>query len=140
MTLPTPRLLMCVITVSLLTGLAHAGPAEDIVAAYEVQAAKTAPGFVSDAARGRALYSKDFRLNTKLPNCAACHTQDPKAVGEHAISGKTIGPLAPAAYSKRFTDTAKVEKWFRRNCNDVLERECTAAEKADMSRYLISLK
>ena len=27
---------------------------------------------------------------------------------------------------------AKTEKWFRRNCNDVIGRECSRAEKADM--------
>jgi hypothetical protein len=35
---------------------------------------------------------------------------------------------------------AKVDKWFRRNCNDVLERECSAAEKADVLAYVIQLK
>ncbi len=39
-----------------------------------------------------------------------------------------------------FTDTAKVDKWFRRNCNDVLSRECTAMEKADVWAYLKALK
>jgi len=33
-----------------------------------------------------------------------------------------------------------VDKWFRRNCKDVLSRECSAAEKADVMAYLISLK
>ncbi|MFP5443986.1 MAG: DUF1924 domain-containing protein, partial [Betaproteobacteria bacterium] len=37
---------------------------------------------------------------------------------------------------KAFTDTAKVDKWFRRNCNDVLSRECTAMEKADVLAYV----
>ena len=39
-----------------------------------------------------------------------------------------------------FSDPAKVEKWFRRNCNDVAGRECTAGEKADVLAWLISLK
>ena len=30
--------------------------------------------------------------------------------------------LAPAFEPRRFTDAAKVEKWFGRNCNDVLGR------------------
>jgi hypothetical protein len=38
---------------------------------------------------------------------------------------------------ERFTDTAKVDKWFRRNCKDVASRECTAAEKADMLAWLL---
>ena len=38
------------------------------------------------------------------------------------------------------TDVARVDKWFRRNCNDVLSRECSAAEKADVLAYLNGLK
>lgn len=64
----------------------------------------------------------------------------PTTPGRHASTGKTIAPLAPAANPERFTDTAKVEKWFRRNCKDVLSRECTATEKADVLAYLTSLK
>ena len=41
---------------------------------------------------------------------------------------------------KTFTDTAKVDKWFRRNCKDVLSRECSAAEKADVMAFLTHLK
>ena len=39
----------------------------------------------------------------------------------------------------RFSDAAKVDKWFRRNCNDVLQRECSASEKADVLAYLIGV-
>ena len=38
---------------------------------------------------------------------------------------RPIAPLAPAFNAERFTDAAKTEKWFRRNCNDVVGRECT---------------
>ena len=31
----------------------------------------------------------------------------------------------------RYADAAKVEKWFKRNCNEVLGRECSALEKGD---------
>ena len=37
-------------------------------------------------------------------------------------------------------DRCRVEKWFRRNCNDVVGRECTAAEKADVLAWLLTLK
>jgi hypothetical protein len=60
--------------------------------------------------------------------------------GKHASTGKQIGPLAPAFNTERFTDTAKTEKWFRRNCNDVIGRECTVVEKADVLAWLITLK
>jgi hypothetical protein len=73
-------------------------------------------------------------------SCASCHTANPLAPGKHAKTGKPIEPLAPAANPKRFTDAAAVEKWFRRNCNDVLGRACTAQEKGDVTAYLRSLR
>ncbi len=73
-------------------------------------------------------------------SCATCHTASPVAAGRHARTGKTIAPLAPAANAERFADVATSEKWFRRNCNDVLGRECTALEKGDVLTWLVSLK
>jgi hypothetical protein len=73
-------------------------------------------------------------------SCASCHGAPPTAQGKHANTGKVIAPLAPAFNAKAFTDSAKVDKWFKRNCNDVLARECSAAEKADVLAYLNSLK
>jgi hypothetical protein len=73
-------------------------------------------------------------------SCASCHSNDPSGTGKHATTGKRIQPLAPAANAKRFTDSARVEKWFKRNCNDVLKRACTAQEKGDVLAYLLSLK
>jgi len=72
--------------------------------------------------------------------CAACHGAVPTQTGKHAATGKAIAPLAPAFNPERFTDAAKTEKWFRRNCNDVVGRECTAAEKADLLAWLLTLK
>jgi len=73
-------------------------------------------------------------------SCSSCHGTPPTAEGKHASTGKRIPPLAPAFNTKAFTDSAKVDKWFRRNCKDVLSRECSAAEKADVLAYLNSLK
>jgi cytochrome c peroxidase len=73
-------------------------------------------------------------------SCASCHGMPPTKEGKHASTDKSISPLAPAFNSKRFTDEAKVNKWFKRNCNDVLGRECSSLEKADVMAYLNSLK
>jgi hypothetical protein len=73
-------------------------------------------------------------------SCASCHGTPPTQQGKHASTGKVIKPLAPAFNPLAFTDSARVDKWFRRNCKDVLSRECSAAEKADVLAYLISLK
>ncbi len=72
--------------------------------------------------------------------CATCHGAVPTGNGQHAVTGKTIAPLAPAFNPERFTDAAKAEKWFRRNCQDVVGRECTASEKADLLSWLMTLK
>jgi hypothetical protein len=73
-------------------------------------------------------------------SCASCHGATPIQAGKHASTGKPIEALAPAVNPTRFTDPAKVEKWFRRNCNDVAGRECTPAEKADILAWLTSLQ
>lgn len=72
-------------------------------------------------------------------SCASCHGESPTRSGRHASTGKVLEPLAPAFNPKSLTDTARVDKWFRRNCKDVLSRECTAGEKADVLAWLISL-
>ncbi len=104
---------------------------------YRAAAQKEAPGFKDfSAARGEALY----RSKTAGVACATCHGASPKEAGMHAATGKPILPMAPSANPERFTDAAKVEKWFKRNCNDVLKRPCTATEKGDFMTYLFSIK
>jgi hypothetical protein len=73
-------------------------------------------------------------------SCSTCHTANPATPGRHAVTGKTIAPLAPAVNAERFRDPARVEKWFKRNCNDTLRRPCTAAEKADVLAYLMTVR
>lgn len=102
------------------------------LARWSAQAA--APG---DTARGSAFFNNRHGGEW---SCASCHGTPPTGAGKHASTGKTIDPLAPAFNAKAFTDTARVDKWFRRNCKDVLARECSAAEKADVLAYLASLK
>ena len=73
-------------------------------------------------------------------SCSTCHGQVPNAEGEHAETHKRIKPLAPAFNPRRFTDEAKVEKWFKRNCEDVLGKECTPQQKADVLAWLLTIK
>jgi len=88
------------------------------------------------AARGENLY-REKRGDVA---CASCHGASPAEHGKHTATGKDILPMAPAANPERFTDAAKVEKWFRRNCNDVLKRPCTAQEKGDFITYLSTVR
>lgn len=104
----------------------------------ELQAGYTAQaGSAADAARGQQFFNA---THGREWSCASCHGAPPTQAGKHASTGKAIGALAPAFNPQRFTDPAKVEKWFRRNCNDVAGRECSAAEKADLLAWLNSLR
>jgi cytochrome c len=94
-------------------------------------------GAPAKADRGQALFNQ--RQGGEW-SCASCHGTPPTGQGKHASTGKAIAPLAPAFNAKAFTDTAKVDKWFKRNCKDVLSRECSAQEKADVLAYLVQLK
>jgi mono/diheme cytochrome c family protein len=72
-------------------------------------------------------------------SCASCHTDDPRRPGAHAVTGRKIEPMAPAVNATRLSDPARTAKWFRRNCKDVLGRECSATEKGDVLAYLLSI-
>ncbi|MBI3478957.1 MAG: DUF1924 domain-containing protein [Nitrosomonadales bacterium] len=89
------------------------------------------------AARGEQFFKVK---HGKEWSCTSCHTDNPAAQGKHADTGKAIQPIAPSANAERFTDMAKVEKWFKRNCNDVLGRACTPQEKGDVLSYLLTVK
>ena len=92
------------------------------------------------ATRGEALYRTEHPgRNGQAVSCAGCHTANPSQAGRTRV-GKRIEPLAPSANPERFTDAAKVEKWFRRNCQDVLQRECSAQEKGDFIAWLSQVK
>lgn len=100
--------------------------------------AKATPGFQGFSAERGASFYKTTSSNKS--SCASCHTENPAAQGKHATTGKAILPLAPSANAERFSDPAKVAKWFKRNCNDVLGRVCTAQEKGDVLTYLLTVK
>lgn len=120
----------------LLAQSAFAETPEEVLATFKSSASGT-PGFQGfSAARGEVFYK------TKHGNdwsCATCHSENPAAQGKHAKSDKVIKPLAPSANAERFTDMKKVEKWFKRNCNDVLDRVCTPQEKGDVLTYLLTI-
>jgi cytochrome c peroxidase len=117
--------------------LAAESPAS-LIAQYAQQAG--VPVAALSAARGEAFYrAEHVGRNGQTVSCASCHTANPKQPGQTRI-GKRIEPLAPAANPQRFTDAAKVEKWFRRNCQDVLQRECNAQEKGDFIAWLSQVK
>lgn len=70
-------------------------------------------------------------------SCTTCHTADPSKPGKTMV-GKVIEPMAPSVNKERFTDPKKIEKWFKRNCTWVLERECTPKEKGDFITFMMT--
>ena len=124
-----------VMAAGLLAGMvvaAQAATPSELQRGYVAQA-----GNPADAARGQAFFTQTHGQEW---TCASCHGKTPTQDGRHASTGKTIAPMAPAFNAERFTDAAKAEKWFRRNCKDVAGRECTPAEKADVLAWLLTLK
>ncbi len=114
--------------------LATAHPVQD---GYRAAAKQENAAFADfSAARGEAFY----KARTGDVSCASCHGDSPKAHGKHTTTSKDILPMAPVANAERLTDAAKVEKWFKRNCSDVLKRACTAGEKGDFIAYLLAVK
>lgn len=122
----------------LLSFYAHAETPADFQKQFTTQAQQENPAFTGfSAEQGQRFYSS---THGKEWSCATCHSQNPKASGQHIATGKTIAPLAPTANAERFTRPDKVEKWFKRNCNEVLGRACTAQEKGDVLTYLLSVR
>jgi hypothetical protein len=116
----------------------HAETPADFLSAFASQARQENPSFtVPSASRGQQFFSASHGREW---SCASCHTRTPNATGKHQVTGKTIDPLAPSANTSRFTRASKVEKWFKRNCADVLGRACTAQEKGDVLAYLLTLR
>jgi Domain of unknown function (DUF1924) len=111
--------------------------AADTTPAQQLERFSAQAGSPGLAERGRVFFTS--RQGGEW-SCSSCHGQPPAGPGKHASTGKPIPPMAPAANAQAFTDTAKVDKWFRRNCKDVLQRECSAGEKADVLAYLIGVK
>ena len=111
----------------------HAATPADLQAAYGALSGATTVA----PERGQQLFT--IRHGREW-SCASCHGAVPTQAGKHASTGKPIAALAPAFNPERFVDAAKTEKWFRRNCNDVIGRECSAAEKADVIAWLRTLK
>ncbi|AXS79598.1 DUF1924 domain-containing protein [Dechloromonas sp. HYN0024] len=125
----------------LLVSLAsHAETPQQVRQIYVSEASAQQAGFTPSAKRGEAFFRQRFAINDKMPACTSCHTDSPLKAGQHAVTGKNIRPLAVAANAERFSDPAKVEKWFGRNCKEVVGRACTPGEKADFVTYLSEVR
>ncbi len=120
---------------------AQAESAAVLLKQYELQAKQESAAFVGFAAdKGeRFFHAERLHSDGKKVSCATCHTADPRNSGK-TRANKVIDAMAVSVNPQRLSDAAKVEKWFGRNCKDVLERPCTAQEKGDFMAYLLSVK
>ena len=88
-----------------------------------------------DPEAGKQLWYQDFDGRS----CTSCHGQSPKDMGKHQKTGRPIEPMALSVNPERFSDPAKTEKWFLRNCRWTLGRECTSNEKTNILAWLKQL-
>lgn len=119
------------LAISIFFRVAFAATPQDLLKGYESQSGK------ASAVRGEQFFNNK---HGKDWSCASCHENPPNHDTKHIVTGKVIKPLSPNANPERFSDQAKVDKWFKRNCNDVLGRECSAQEKADVLSWLMTFK
>lgn len=132
--------LATLLTLSLfLCGSASAAPRDDILRSLDSAARAADPAFTGfSAARGQTLHTQAFAGGkADTPACTACHGATPRSSGR-TPAGKAVEPMALSLSPSRYSDAAKVDKWFTRNCRDVLGRECTPREKGDWLSFMFS--
>jgi len=112
---------------------------DDLLTRYAAAAKAATPSFSGfSAARGEKLHVTHFTGGKpETPSCTTCHSDSPRGAGR-TPAGKAIEAVAVSVTPTRYTDPIKVEKWFKRNCTEVLGRECTPLEKGDWLSYMIS--
>lgn len=92
-----------------------------------------------DAELGKKDWFREVKSDDgEKQSCISCHTSDLSKTGKHQKTQKIIQPMFASFNAERYTDENKIEKWFKRNCKDVWGRECTAQEKGNILKYLLS--
>ena len=135
----TTALLTILLLPALLPASCVAAPRDELLASLAAAAKAADPAFSGfSAARGEKLHVTRFTGGkAETPSCTSCHGDNPRSAGRTPV-GKPIDALAVSVTPTRYTDPAKVEKWFKRNCQEVLGRQCTPLEKGDWLSAMIS--
>ena len=125
---------------ALVFNLGFSAVVDDYLNSLKQEVLKENPKFTGfDAKRGEEIFtSTHIGKKGKEISCVTCHTTNLNNNGENTFTGKVIEPLSPKANPKRFTDVNEIEKWMKRNFNDVYNREGTALEKGDVTTYIIN--
>src|SRR5574344_1087675 len=129
-----------VIATCLLATLGFSSVIDDFLNSLKQEAIKENTSFTKfDYKRGEDIFlSKHIGKKGELISCASCHGTDLNKSNQNYFTGKTIDALSPKANPKRFTDKTEIEKWLKRNFNDVYNREGTPLEKGDVITYIIN--
>ena len=134
--------ILCFILLALT--LSHAkefnAPMKTYMESLSAEAKVTNPNFSGfDAKRGEAIFTSVHKSKKAQDiSCTTCHSTNLKNSGQNINTNKPITALAPSINAERVTDVAEVEKWLRRNFNDVFAREGSALEKGDVLTYIIN--
>jgi hypothetical protein len=114
---------------------AMATPASDsLLAKYKTEGVSQI-----DAVKAKTDWNKESKgEDGETISCTTCHGTDLSKPGKHRKTHKVIDPMSTKVNAERFTDEKKIEKWFKRNCNDTWGRECTSQEKADILTFLLA--
>ena len=125
---------------TLIATLSFSATVDDFLESLKQEVLKTDSSFRGfDYKRGEEIFlSKHVGKKGELISCASCHGTDLNKSNQNYFTGKTIDALSPKANSNRFTNKAEIEKWLKRNFNDVYNREGTALEKGDVITYIIN--
>lgn len=128
------------LALSLLNAKEFNAPMKTYMETLSAEAKAANPNFTGfDTSRGKAIFeSVHVGKKGKEISCTTCHSSNLKNGGQNVNTNKPITALAPSANPARLTDVAEVEKWLRRNFNDVFAREGSALEKGDVLTYIIN--
>ena len=135
----TTASLVILLLTALLPAVGIAAPRDALLATLAAAAKDADPAFSGfSAARGEKLHFTRFSGGkAQTPSCTSCHGDDPRGAGR-TPAGKTIDALALSVTPTRYSDPAKVDKWFKRNCQEVLGRQCTPLEMGDWLSFMIA--
>lgn len=125
---------------SLFVTLSFSSTLDEFLLSLKSEAVKESPEFKDfDYKRGEKIFfTKNIGKKGELISCASCHGEDLKKEHQNHFTGKSIEALSPKANPQRFTQKSEIEKWLKRNFNDVFVREGTALEKGDVITYIIN--
>lgn len=129
-----------ILVAGLVATLSFSATVDDFLDSLKQEVLKQDTSFKGfDYKRGEDIFlSKHVGKKGELISCASCHGTDLNKSNQNHFTGKTIDALSPKVNPKRFTDRAEIEKWLKRNFNDVCNREGTALEKGDVVTYIIN--